>query len=179
MRLFLVRHGQSTWNVEKRLQGQTSHPPLTELGRAQAAQAAEKLQELSPTSILSSDLLRAVETATIIGEALGLDMRTTPLLREQGLGEMEGQLTKDLRPQPTPEGKHITEIRWGGGESILDVHQRMATLLQHLRAEQADGTVLVSHGDAIRVLIAVLRGRTHREVEWDIIGNGDVLSVEV
>jgi broad specificity phosphatase PhoE len=82
-----VRHGQSTWNVIDRMQGQAVHPPLTELGRDQAAGAAEQLADLSVTEVLSSPAVRARETADIIANRLGLEVRIEPLLFEKGLDE--------------------------------------------------------------------------------------------
>ncbi|MEO7586466.1 MAG: nicotinate-nucleotide--dimethylbenzimidazole phosphoribosyltransferase, partial [Arachnia sp.] len=78
--------------------------------------------------------------------------------------------------QPVPDGQDISEVRWGGGESIADVHQRMRTLVAELRTEfDADDEVaLVSHGDALRVLLAVLEGRGHRDVDWSSFGTGAV-----
>ena len=82
-----VRHGQSTWNVLDRMQGQTAHPPLTELGRQQASQVAQTLATRGVTRILSSPMVRAQETAAIIGDRLGLPVEVEPLLAEQDLDE--------------------------------------------------------------------------------------------
>jgi broad specificity phosphatase PhoE len=82
-----VRHGQSTWNVLDRLQGHELSPPLTELGREQAAQAAAALAGRGVVRLLSSPATRAVETAEIIAAALGLEVEIEPLLLEKGLEE--------------------------------------------------------------------------------------------
>lgn len=180
MILYLVRHGESTWNVEGRLQGQTHEPRLTERGRAQAQDAGRRLQHCEVRRILSSDLARAVETAEILGEALGLPVGTTPLLREQALGDMEGKIAMELRAEPTPPGEDISEIRWGGGESLQDVWLRLSSFVDGLRDEDAAGdAILVSHGDTLRVLLALLDGRSHREVDWAPIANGQVLRREL
>lgn len=179
MELYLVRHGESTWNVEGRLQGQTMHVPLTALGESQAARAAEELMGKGVVALWSSDQLRAQQTARIIGERLGVSPRWTALLREQGLGELEGKLAEELQPEPTPPGQHISEVAWGGGESIRDVHRRLQELCVLLRDEHRPGdrVALVSHGDTIRVLLAVLQGRGHRDVDWVPIANGSVTRV--
>jgi broad specificity phosphatase PhoE len=85
-----VRHGQSTWNVIDRMQGQAVHPPLTDLGREQAAQAAKNLDSFDVTEILSSPAVRARETADIIAAELGLAVQVEPLLVERGLEEEIG-----------------------------------------------------------------------------------------
>ena len=103
-----VRHGQSTWNVLDRLQGHELSPPLTELGREQAAQAAEALAGHGAQRLLSSPATRALETAEIIAERLGLTVEIEPLLLEKGLEEnytnvlvrVQQILDRDL-PDPT------------------------------------------------------------------------------
>jgi broad specificity phosphatase PhoE len=82
-----VRHGQSTWNLIDRLQGHELSPPLTDLGREQAAHAAEALADVGVTHLLSSPAVRARETADIIAERLGLEVVEDPLLLEKGLDE--------------------------------------------------------------------------------------------
>lgn len=177
MRLVLVRHGQSEWNLERRLQGQTMDVPLTPLGRDQAVAAAQAVADLVPhgTEVWTSDQLRAVQTAAPIAEALGVTPRPTELLREQALGTMEGKRFDELEPEPVPDGLDISEVCWGGGESIEQVHWRSRQLLDELAATGLDAVVLVGHGDALRVLLAAADGRSHRDVAWVELGNGEVV----
>lgn len=176
----LVRHGQSTWNLERRLQGQRADVPLTDLGRAQAADAAARLEGTAATLVISSDQLRAAETARIIADRLDLPVRFDEALREQALGELEGRSYDDLVPEPVPDTQHISEIRWGGGESVADVHARLTAFVAQLTERSADQprteVVIVSHGDTLRILLAVLDGRDHRDVEWVEFGNGEVIT---
>lgn len=150
--------------------------PLTDLGREQAAQARDELADVPLTAMWASDQLRALETARIVASAHALDVRPEPLLREHCFGELEGRLTTELEEQPVPEGQHISEIAWGGGESTADVYQRMLRLIELLRAEfgPRDHVALVSHGDAIRILVAALEERGHRSVEYFKVYNGSV-----
>jgi len=90
--IFWVRHGQSTWNAIDRMQGHELSPPLTDLGRAQSAQAADALVDQGVVHLLSSPATRALETAAVIGERLGLDVITEPLLLEKGLDEDVAQV---------------------------------------------------------------------------------------
>jgi broad specificity phosphatase PhoE len=114
VQVLLLRHGQSEWNAVKRWQG-TADSPLTGLGREQAIETAWALAGVDdePTSLWSSDLRRAYETATIIGEALGLGVpNIDPRLREAYAGEWEGLTPADI------------EVGWPGW---LDAHRRPTT----------------------------------------------------
>lgn len=150
--------------------------PLTDLGRQQAADAAARLSATAATLVLSSDQLRAVETASILADALALPLRTSPVLREQSVGELEGRRYDELTPEPVPDGFDISEVRWGGGESVADVHARLRGFIAELALLPDEEIIVVSHGDTLRILLAVLAGRGHREVEWIEFGNGEVVT---
>lgn len=184
LQVHLVRHGQSTWNLARRIQGQTVHPDLTPLGRDQADDAAAELRGVvdGPAVLWSSDLVRAAHTARIIGRALGVPAQYDEALREQYLGSMQGRTTDRLQAEPTPPGQHISEIRWAGGESTADVAERFRRFaIRELRAtpDRVRHLILVSHGDTIRVARAVLTGRGHRDLDWDPITNGSVQSTDL
>ncbi len=184
MRLLIVRHGESTANRDRLVVGQSLDVPLTQRGRDQADQAAESVADLVgdvTVKIFSSDAVRAVETARVIADRVGGRVVETPLLREQYRGDLEGRPASQMRALPVPEGMHISEIGWGGGESVAEVHQRMRRLLDWLKP-QLDGdevVVLVGHGDALCILQALLAGRGHREVEWDrdVLRNAEVREI--
>lgn len=179
-RLIIVRHGESTANRDRLVLGRSLQVPLTELGRQQAGQAAERLARMltDQPALLSSDATRARQTAEVIGARLGVPVQLTEQLREQHLGDLEGRPVAELRPLPVPDGFHITEVGWGGGESIAEVHNRLRRFTTQLaaRTDLPETVVLVSHGDALCVLQAVLAGRTHREVDWaaDSLGLAEV-----
>ena len=173
MLLHLLRHGESTWNVEGRVQGQAMDVELTPTGVRQAGEAAQAMRDLDLLAVLSSDQTRAMRTAEIVSRPHGLTPVPHAWLREQDTGEFTGRLSSELRPEPVPDGLDISEIRWGGGESILDVYRRMTQGLEWLRGHYpADAELaLVGHADSLRVLLAVIDGRTHREVEWSPLGH--------
>jgi broad specificity phosphatase PhoE len=154
--LLLVRHGQSEWNAAGLMQGQTAHIPLTGLGRSQAEEAAEELAGLSPGVLISSDLLRAVQTAEPCARATGLPILTTPALREQGYGVLEGRPSRELW-----DVVDWSDAQWSaeGGESLAELHGRVEAYLKDLCAEPpADVIALVTHGDTIRAIQAVVAG---------------------
>ncbi|WP_342372630.1 phosphoglycerate mutase family protein [Propioniciclava soli] len=190
MRWILVRHGQSTWNVEGRVQGQAPGVGLTELGRQQAADAGAAVAAvLGPevdgavVRVLTSDLERAAATAAVVADAVGAPVAADPDLREQDAGTLTGRLTRELTALPTPPDSHVHAVRWGGGESIADVWERVARFVG--RTPPSAAVVVVSHGATLQVLRAVLGGRSGAEVSWrdvtwhDALPTGGVLVVDV
>jgi broad specificity phosphatase PhoE len=154
--LLLVRHGQSEWNAAGRMQGQIAHVPLTALGHEQAAAAAREVAARRPGALVSSDLHRAVQTAEHCARVTGLPMTTTPVLREQGYGVLEGRPSRELW-----DVVDWTDPHWSaeGGESLAQLHARVAGYLAELRADPpADVVALVTHGDTIRAAQAVAAG---------------------
>jgi broad specificity phosphatase PhoE len=175
--LLLVRHGQSEWNAAGLMQGQTAHVPLTGLGHEQAATAARELATLRPGAMLSSDLLRAVQTAEHCAAATGLPFTTTPALREQGYGVLEGRPSRELW-----DVVDWTDPHWAaeGGESLADLHTRVAALLARLREDPPAGVVaLVTHGDTIRAAQAVAAGLGPAELPAVTPHNGTVTRLEL
>ena len=173
--LLLVRHGQSEWNAEGRMQGQTAHVPLTALGHEQAAAAAERLAQRRPGALISSVLRRAVQTAEHCARATGLELLTTPALREQGYGVLEGRPSRELW-----DVVDWTDPHWAaeGGESLARLCERVAAFLDRLRAEPpADVVALVTHGDTIRAVQAVAAGLGPDEIPAITPHNGSVTEV--
>lgn len=186
--LHLVRHGQSTWNVEGLVQGQNDTAELTAVGQGQAARVAEKLTGVGVTRLLTSDLRRAVQTADILGAVLDLTPIPTTLLREQSLGRVEGMTSGeaagewqraaeqafDEYGEPVPP----TALRVDGGESVRDVRSRAGALLAAPWVTDAGGdVVIVSHGDTIRIVLGLLLGDDPDEPVWREVGNAEINSV--
>ena len=180
--LLLVRHGQSEWNAAGLMQGQTPGVPLTELGHQQAGQAAAELAGLvrdgvRPAALLSSDLLRAVQTAEHCAPVLGLPVETRPELREQGYGVLEGRPSRELW-----DVVDWTDPHWSaeGGESLAQLHARVAEFLGGLAADPpGDTVVLVTHGDTIRAAQAVVAGLGPAELPAVTPHNGTVTRLEL
>ncbi len=131
--------------------------------------------------LLSSDLERAAGTAAIIGEHLGLPVELDAALREQSAGSLEGRLASELHAELPPPGVHLHDVQWAGGESVADVHARVAAWLDALRMRltRHDTAIVVSHGGTIQVLRAVLAGLGPHDVTWNQLRNGEILSVSV
>jgi broad specificity phosphatase PhoE len=137
--LLLVRHGETDWNADGRLQGQTDRP-LSDYGRGQARQLAEDLEGEGLDAIYSSDLSRARETAEIVGERLGLPVELDPDLREKDWGTWEG-LT-------SVERDRVEFV----GESTEAHQERMLRALRRISERHpGDARVLVvTHGGSMR-----------------------------
>jgi broad specificity phosphatase PhoE len=147
--LLLIRHGQSTWNAQRRWQGQAD-PPLTELGEEQAREAARQLGTFD--AIYASDLHRAAVTAGIVADELGLGpVVPEPRLREHDVGEWTG-MTVDQVKSDWP-GYLEEHRRPPGFEPAEHVVARLVSLFHDLSARHPGGEVLcVTHGGVIRVL---------------------------
>jgi probable phosphoglycerate mutase len=167
-RLLLVRHGQSTWNHEHRIQGQLD-PPLSDEGRRQAAQLARRLAGRSFSGFYSSDLTRALETSTVIGQAVGVEPTPMAELREIYLGQWEGVLTEELADRfPQAWAGWIEEPDWDlvpGGEGSAAFEARVKAALESLFARHHEGDVLVvTHGGVIQIALHHVVGRPGRGI---------------
>lgn len=180
--VYLVRHGESEWNVRRLTQGQTVHPPLTAVGRSQSSTAADLIASdlgalgLTADRLVSSDLSRAIETAELIGHRLDLTVGTDVRLREQHLGELEGRPYEETWAAAESLDWSDPTQPVAGGESVMDVYERMAAVLEEV--DRSGVTILVSHGDAIRCAIACLDDVLPHESEWVDVPNGAVARVD-
>jgi phosphosulfolactate synthase len=180
-RVWLVRHGESTWNVLGLIQGQAKGPELTERGREQAAQVADTFRHIRVQAVYASDLKRATDTADIIAAVHGLTVETTPDLRERCFGSAEGQPLGSLgETESGIDGEHIVDVqaRPAGGESLDDVYARVGRFVQWLARQGRGGdVVVVAHGGSIRALRAHFAGIAMDQVPWDAVANGDITGV--
>lgn len=163
MRLILVRHGETEWNATLRYQGH-ANIPLNEQGRGQARKAGERLARYGATAIYTSNIVRAAETANIIGATLGLAARPMPDLREIDVGQWEG-LTPEELYRRFPEHMQAFDrdpartVRLGG-ELYAQLQARALVALNTIHAAHpGDELVLaVSHGGTIRALLCHIIG---------------------
>jgi broad specificity phosphatase PhoE len=157
VRLVLVRHGQSTWNRERRIQGQLD-PPLSAEGLRQAERLGQRLAGRSFTGFYASDLKRAFETAEAVGARIGRRPKAVTALREIFLGEWEGLRTEEIAHRfPKAWKAWVEKPDWDvvpGGESAAVFEARVAAALDdiYLRHEQGD-VLVVTHGGVIQVAL--------------------------
>jgi broad specificity phosphatase PhoE len=167
---FLVRHGESENNVKRLLSSwpekQIFH--LTEKGREQATAAAEKLRGKEIMKIYSSPITRALETARIIADVVGVDIVQDERLRETDFGIYDGK-SPDVR-----SAKYATDLdridtdAWEL-EGLRNVRNRVGAFLEEImRSDSGKNIVIVSHGDPLELLHGMLLGQTIEEslLEW-------------
>jgi broad specificity phosphatase PhoE len=182
--LYLIRHGETDWNVEGRLQGQRD-VPLNALGREQAAEAGRRLRDLVPhagrLAFVCSPLARTRETMERLRRSIGLAPDAYAVddrLREITFGSWEGLTWREVRRQD-PAGARAREAdKWGfvppGGESYAMLARRVAPLL----AELTEEAVVVSHGGVARALLALAGAVPEREAPRVDIWQGRVLVLQ-
>jgi broad specificity phosphatase PhoE len=180
--LHFVRHGETDWNREGRIQGGTD-VPLSAAGREQARELAVSLAERPIGAIYASDLRRAVETAEPLAARLGLPILTTPALRERDFGANEGRMAAEVAAE---YGKEVgtrwlhPDERHPGGESMREVFERVAAFLDELLEDSPpDEIALVTSGGPIRVGTAHLAREPIETIVWRSVDNCSVTTVEV
>ena len=170
--IYLLRHGETEWNREGRLQGHRDSP-LTARGRAQATAMGETLRavigDLERFSLVSSPLGRARQTACGVAKVLGHDPQDIveePRLREHGYGIWEGEFYADLAQKHPDEWRAREADRWNyrvpGGESYALLAARVGAWLRE--QSEAAQLIVVSHGGAGRVLRGLYAGATPAEI---------------
>ena len=155
--LWLVRHGQTDWNLEGRYQGHAD-PPLNAAGLAEAERAARAFTGMEVDAVITSDLQRAVQTAAAISKQVGVPYRTDTRLREVDLGDWEGCLFPEIQaryPEMVEARKREPiDFRPPGGESLREVAHRVWEVADEIAIRYpGKRVVLVSHGLALAALL--------------------------
>lgn len=161
MQLILVRHGESEANAQGIIQGRLDFA-LSELGRLQAQRVAERLREVDIARILTSPLLRAAQTADVIGAARGLTPEADPALMEYDVGEISGLTGEEIRKRHP----HVSAAYARGerplfaGEEGRDVFTgRISAVLARMAAGlEGETTVVVAHGGVVSAICQLLVG---------------------
>jgi 2,3-bisphosphoglycerate-dependent phosphoglycerate mutase len=155
-RILAIRHGETAWNAESRIQGHTDIP-LNPHGRWQAQQLAEALRDEAFEAAYASDLSRAKETAQAVAQTRDLPVVTFTGLRERGFGEFEGQTWTELEARWPAETqawrKREPNFAPGGGESLLQLQARVVETVNQLAARHLGEQILiVAHGGVLDIL---------------------------
>ena len=177
-RILLVRHGQSTFNVEGRLPSQIPNIPLTDEGRRQAHEAAVALAGLQISAIISSPLQRARETAEIIARGWGLPVREESRLMDTEMGRWAGRKISEVSKED-PEWLKFVEKPTEppeGVEGFNQVRERVVAVIEDLRADATvgDDVVVVAHADVIKLIIAQYTGVSVDAARFIVVGNASI-----
>ena len=160
VRLLLIRHCQSTWNSQGRIQGQQD-PPLSTEGEAQAQAIAERLRAESLGAIYCSDLARGYDTARAIGACHDLVAVRDRDLRERGYGAWEGQRLADLMANTADWEQHRHNPEWApaGAENGPALYRRtQAALRRIVHRHEGETVAVVMHGGGLRMYFCHLFG---------------------
>ncbi|MEG1312341.1 MAG: histidine phosphatase family protein [Romboutsia sp.] len=154
---YIVRHGQTNWNILGKTQGH-ENSDLTENGEKQAKELSEVMIDYPIDYIYSSDLGRAVQTAQIISNKLGLNIIKTPALREMGFGIWEGLLIKEIKQNHAStydvwrNQPHLVDIE--GGETLHVIKERTDNFIKEINDKYDNKHILlVSHSVTVRAML--------------------------
>ena len=180
-RLWLVRHGQTDWNVAGRIQGQAD-PPLNATGLAQAQNLAARLDGTAYAALYTSDLTRARQTAAVLAGHSPSPPRLEPRLREINHGAWDGLLLGEIQArfaESWAEYQRLPELaRPPGGETVGEVAARVAAALGDIAARHPRADVLVvSHGLAIATVLCQAQGRPLGQARDIIPPNAEAIRV--
>lgn len=161
-KLYFVRHGESMWNVEDKICGQTDSP-LTAKGHEQAIETGNKILGLGirADEILYSPLSRAKETALHISDITGIPARVDNRLVEQNFGVWEG--TSPRNAADFKEAKKQFLCNYGTGESMFRLAQRIYNLLDEITSNKEKTYILVAHNGIARVVYSYFNDMTNDE----------------
>ena len=146
--IYLIRHGQTDWNVERKIQGQTDIP-LNLNGKQQAEEAAKEIANLKIDRIISSDLSRAKETAEIINKKVGKEITFDKRLREVNYGDFEGiQIDKFTDKDWEIFNETPEKIK---GEYRQQVYDRVKSFIDEIKDDE--NVLVVTHGGSLRMML--------------------------
>lgn len=175
MKIYSARHGETTRNAQNMISGRTD-VPLTERGRAQAAELAELMSGRGIDLIIASPLIRAQDTARAIAEECGVRIVTDERLIEQDYGIYEGVRMSEPEFGDFLRNKRQFAYKYPGGESMMDVAHRVYGLFEDIKRTYPDDAtiLLVSHGGVCRLINTYFHDMTNDEFYNYLPGNCSV-----
>ncbi len=180
MRLYLIRHGQTDWNVAGKIQGSTDIP-LNDMGRRQAACLARGMEKRPVEKVFTSTLSRAYETGLAIGKSQNVPVERLEGLEEVGYGVWEGMTMEEIQEQYPKELElwynSPVDVAPPEGESQVQVYDRCGRALETILAKARGDVAIVSHGATVVFLLEYLLRDTRRD-EDIIVGNASISTIE-
>lgn len=184
MKVWLVRHGQTDWNLAGRIQGQTD-TELNDAGRAQAHQLGESLLAESriPKAVYSSPQKRALETAEIVGGYFRLKPTPVEDFREIFSGSWEGLTWEEIQGRWPEEYAYYMKDRYShrqmDGESLKSVIDRTLAALEKIKETGQEPVLVVTHSAVINGLCCYLAGDSFARLSTYSLGNGGWMEIEI
>lgn len=163
-KFIITRHGQTEWNVEKRMQGQ-SNSPLTPLGRKQAEALGIRLRGIDIDAVYCSSLQRAIDSTNLICKGRNLPVTTTDDLMEIGLGSWSGKLLADVEKEYPEQADNFWRhpeayVPMPGGETYQQLKDRASRVLKQMAKAHPNQTILVvAHGIVLKTLYNYFRNQ--------------------
>lgn len=177
-RLIVIRHGETAWNVDTRIQGQLDIG-LNATGQRQAQQLGQALADETVEAVYASDLARAWDTACAVAGPLGLEVVPDPRLRERAFGDFEGRTFADIEANSPEEARRWRtrdpEFEPEGGESLIAFRHRVTGVAAELAARHPGAlVVLVAHGGVMDVLYRAATGQELQAPRTWHLGNAAI-----
>lgn len=157
--IYLTRHGQTEWNLEKRLQGH-GNSPLTEFGLNRAKELSKRIKDIDIDTIYTSPIERAYKTACIVKGDKNIEVKVHEGLKEMNFGDYEGKITEEvMKENPDWDISAIMrgnlEMRAPNGETLGEVRERVNSAMKEIIKENEDKNILiVAHGITLKAIMA-------------------------
>ncbi len=161
MDIFVLRHGETDWNKENRIQGSIDIP-LNQEGIKQAKETRDYLKHYKIDLIICSPLKRAIQTANIINEVLNCEIKYSEALKERNFGEYEGKKKQELNDDQVIRSgilfNYEVNKKYKGIEPIKDFYERVYLFLNELKETSNSNILLVTHGGTINIINTYFNG---------------------
>ncbi|OLS02517.1 histidine phosphatase family protein [Tissierella creatinophila] len=181
MKLYIIRHGQTQWNIQKRLQG-WNNSNLTQKGISDAMNLAERLKDIDFTHIYSSTQKRAIETAEILRKDRNIDIIKLEGLKEIGFGKWEGMEMDEVLEKYKDEfdiylnKPHLYKPTLNG-ESYEEIFKRVRLSLDEILKSGGEDILIVSHGVTIKILTSIIKNIPLEKLYTIDINKGTSLNI--
>lgn len=179
--VYLTRHGQTEWNIEKRLQGH-GNSPLTESGLRGAKELSKRLENINIERIYTSPIERAYKTAIILKGNKKIDVVKHEGLKEMNFGDFEGKITEDVMKENPDWNINLImqgnlEMRAPNGETLAEVRERVSKAMDEIIKDNEGKTILiVGHGITLKAIMNYFKDK---DVNNEVMGQTTLTKVNV